>query len=348
MLTDENIRLAIKKSAEHKKNKRIVRRVCSDVDRFIPIIRDYAVNFKNPVHCVRVIYDGSSRKERTIVIPGYFEQVLHHMCVNAMMPMLTKGMYEHTYASIPGRGGHKGKKTVEKWIKKDKANTKYCLKMDIRHFFGTIPHDILREKLSKYIRDEKFLSLLDEIFSATAIGLPLGFYTSQWLANWYLQEFDHFVKEKLKAKYYIRYNDDMVIFGSNKRELHHIKDEIKKFLKEKLGLTLKDNWQVFRFDYIENGEHKGRALDFMGFKFYRDRTTLRKRIMLSTTRKARRIYKKKERTTAYDFKQLMSHLGWFSCTDTYNVYLVWIKPIINVQYCKRRISAYDKRKAKKG
>ncbi|MFV0552917.1 MAG: hypothetical protein ACK5L6_13505 [Anaerorhabdus sp.] len=80
----------------------------------------------------------------------------------------------------------------------------------------------------------------------------------------------------------------------------------------------------------------------MGFRFFRKKTILRKRIMLKATRKAVKI-SKKSRMTIHDIRQIMSYLGWINCTDTYDMYLMRIKPYVNFRYCKQRISAYDKR-----
>jgi len=138
--------------------------------------------------------------------------------------------------------------------------------------------------------------------------------------------------------------DDMVIFGSNKKKLHKTRKAIEAYL-ETEGLRLNDNWQVFRFDYVKDGKRKGRDLDFMGFRFFRERTILRKSIMLKATRKARKIGKK-EKPTIYDIRQMLSYLGWIDATDTYGMYLKYIKPYVNFQYMKRRISRHDKRRSK--
>lgn len=299
---------------------------------------DWIVNYENAEHTPVYIYDGISRKERTIIVPTMEELIVQHNVVNALKPMFCKGMYEHSYASLPGRGAHKGKKVIEKWIRTDSKNCKYVLKMDIRHFFDSVPHDILKAKLIKTIHDEKMLDLLFRIINVTEVGIPLGFYTSQWLSNWYLQELDHYIKEQLKAAHYMRYMDDMVIFGSNKKVLHRMRQAISDYLQSKLGLELKANWQVFRFSYDNN---KGRDLDFMGFRFYRNRTILRKNIMYKATRKARKI-SKKEKPTIYDARQMLSYLGWIDCTDTYLMYRKHIRPYINFQPLKRKVSQYDK------
>lgn len=266
------------------------------------------------------------------------ELLVQHCIVNAMKPMFCKGMYEHSYASLPGRGAHKGKQVIEKWIRTDSKNCKYVLKMDIRHFFDSIPHDRLKAKLKKTVHDEKMLELLFRIIDVTEVGIPLGFYTSQWLSNWYLQGLDHFIKEQLCAVHYMRYMDDMVVFGSNKRVLHRMRQAISDYLEMELGLELKANWRVFRFSY---GNNQGRDLDFMGFRFYRNRTILRKSIMYKATRKARKI-SKKEKATILDARQMLSYLGWIDCTDTYLMYRKWIKPCVSFQQLKRKVSRYDK------
>lgn len=268
------------------------------------------------------------------------------MAVNTLKPIFMHGMYEHSYGSIPKRGVHKGKKTIEKWIRNDRKNVKYCLKMDIQKYFESIPHDILIEKFSKLIHDKKFLDFIYKLIGVSEKGIPIGFYTSQWIANWYLQDLDHYIKEVLHAKYYIRYMDDMVIFSSNKKSLHKMKKEIEAYLSDNLHLKLKSNWQVFRFIYPCKGKERGRFLDFMGFRFYRKRTTLRRNIMLKATRKARMI-SKKQKPTIYDIRQMLSYVGYIDCTNTYGMYEKRIKPYVSIQDCKRRISRYDKKRIRK-
>lgn len=203
----------------------------------------------------------------------------------------------------------------------------------------------LKAWLKKKIRDERMLYILELIIDGSEVGLPLGFYTSQWLSNFMLQPLDHFIKEQLKAVHYIRYMDDMVVFGKNKKELHRMQQEIERFLREKFNLQMKGNWQVFRFDYTEKktGKRKGRPLDFMGFQFYHDKTILRESIMLSCTRKVNRVAKK-EKITWYDATAILSYMGYLSNTDTYDMYLQRVKPYVNVKKLKKIVSKHSKRK----
>lgn len=310
----------------------IKRRNLSD-DDLLEQSREWILNFKNAQHKPTRIIDGASHKTRTIIVPTVEELIVQHCVVNALKPMFLCGMYYHSYASIPGRGAHKGKKYVERWIRNSPKDTKYVLKMDIRHFFDSISHDVLKSMLIKQIHDDEMLRLLFEIIDVTSYGLPLGFYTSQWLSNWYLQGLDHYIKEILGAKYYMRYMDDMVIFGSSKKFLRALRRNISEYVSHHLRLRLKGNWQIFRLSC--------RDLDFMGFRFYRHKTTLRRSIMLKASRKAARLSKKRW-PSVYDARQMLSYLGYIDATDTYNMYLRWIKPYISFRDLRQKISKADR------
>lgn len=365
-MSEENYCLAVRNAARRKGGKKRKNRRAGyykeNMERLKPSILAYAANFKNAGHVPKTINDGIGRKARKIVVPNMDEQVVHHMIINVMQPIFMKGMYEHSYGSIPGRGALKGRKNrkrkgrkrkkkntksgqeaIEKWIRRDPKNMKYCLKMGIRKYFDSVPHCILKQKLAKLIRDKAFLDILYEVVDAVpgGRGIPIGFYTSQWFANWYLTELDHYIKEELRARHYIRYMDDMVIFGGNKRELHRIRAKIGGYLNNKLGLELKDDWQVFLFDYVKsNGDHIGRDLDFMGLRFFRDRTILRKSVMIKAARKAK---KHKKNNTVHSCRQILSYLGWIDCTGTYRMYETRIKPYVNFREAKQKISRYQRR-----
>lgn len=346
-LSRDNYRLGVKNATQHKNGKKHKYKTAkyykTHVEELEPEILEYAEHFKNEEHEPKVINDGITHKKRTIIVPSMKEQIIHHMIINILKPIFMRTMYEHSYGSIPGRGAlaskkkknHSGKTTIEKWIKTDSINTKYVLKMDIKKYFESIPHSILREKLAKLIHDKKFLNILYEIVDASGTdkGIPIGFYTSQWLANWYLTELDHYIKEELHAVYYIRYMDDMVIFGASKEELHIMRKKIEIYLNNKLGLQMKANWQVFPLT--------SRALDFMGFRFFPNRIILRKTIMLKLTRKVKHISKKQP--TIHDYRQIMSYNGWLQNTNTYLMKEKYIAPYIKFSIINYKISRYQRR-----
>lgn len=326
----------------------------------MPEMLKFAANFHNDKHKPVMIYDGIRRKQRTIIVPTLREQVVHHMIVNVLKDIILKPMYAHSYGSVPGRGATRGKRlkngkrtrggkeSVERFIRTHPKDCKYCLKLDIQKYFESVPHEILKDMFRKIIHDERFLRILLELVDANGsdVGIPIGFYTSQWIANFYLTGLDHYIKEMLGARGYFRYMDDMVIFDGNKRRLHKIKEEIERYLNEELGLKLNRKWQLFLFHYVrKDGKERGRFLDFMGFRFYRNRTTLRRALMLRATRKARKIARKKPKTI-YDCRQMLSYKGWITPTDTYGMYKKWIKPYVSFRNLRRYEANYERKMSK--
>ena len=340
IISDANIELAIKESCKSRKKstkkKNKLDRLKDRPDR-IKIVRNWILNYQPMRRIPHEIYDGIARKKRQIYVPSVRETVVQHAVVQILNKYLMHGIYEHTYAAIKGRGQHIAKKHIERYIRKNPRSVKYYLKMDIKQYFPSVPQDKLIKMLSKEIKDTKTIELVRMILYASETGIPLGYFISQWFANYYLRDMDHRIKDMAGKDMYIRWMDDMVIFSGNKRHLHRYKDETEKILKE-LGLELKNNWRIQRFDHPKGGCF----LDYMGFRFYRNRTTIRRSILLRMTRKARRI-SKKEKPTIHEMKQFISYIGWLKYSDTYGVYKERIKPFINIQYMKRRISNHDRK-----
>ena len=342
--SDAVLDLAIKNASKGKKRKRRrdVKEALKDVESFKIKVRERLADYKNDEHEPKVIYDGISRKKRTILVPTFIELVVQHAMCIVMERIFMKGMYEHSYASIPNRGATLGKKHIEKFIRKNR-NIRYYLKLDVKKYFESIPHEKLKDKLVKVIRDKRFLKVLFTIIDVVPKGIPIGFYLSQWLANFYLMNFDHWLKEELKVPAYYRYMDDMVIFSDNKRELHKMREAIMKKLSED-GLELKANWQVVKFNYQKkDGKEIGRDLDFMGYRFYRNRTTIRKSILMKSRRKANRI-SRKTKATIYDCRQMTSYIGYYKSTTTKGYWMRYIEPKVNIGKMRRYISTYDRRR----
>ncbi len=194
------------------------------------------------------------------------DRLLHHAIYRILYPYFDKKFIYDSYSCRAGKGTHKAIYRFESFVRKvSKNNTKTCwvLKCDIKKFFANIDHNILKEILSKCLFDTDTLWLLGEIIDSFYInthinhgvymqsdtlsaiaenvslkGLPLGNLTSQLLVNIYMNEFDQFVKHKLKVKYYIRYADDFVVLSENKEYLESILGEMKEFLKTKLKLNM--------------------------------------------------------------------------------------------------------------
>lgn len=215
-------------------------------------------------------------KEREVYRLPYFpDRIAHHAVMNILEPIFVSTFTADSYSCIKGKGIHGAFHALKKSLK-DVAGTTYCLKLDIRKFYPSIDHHILKVLLARKIKDAKLLNLLGEIIDS-APGLPIGNYLSQYLANFYLTYFDHWIKEVKGIKHYFRYADDMVILGSDKAQLHQLLAEIREYLDTKLLLTIKDNYQIFPV--------AARSIDFVGYRFYHTHTLLRKSIKKNFARK---------------------------------------------------------------
>lgn len=332
----ENIKTAIMKSSLGKREQKRIKIILENTDASAKSIQDLLVNKKyvpSP-YKIKTIQDGATKKVREIYKPNYYpDQIIHWALMLQLQPLIMHGMYRYSCGSIPGRGTSYGQKTLRKWLVKDRKNTKYCLKMDIFKFYPSVNNGILKQMFCGKIKDKECLWLINLIIDS-ADGLPIGNYTSQWFSNFFLEGLDHFIKETLRAKYYIRYVDDLVILGSNKKKLHKMRVEIDKYLTS-VGLKLKSNWQVFRVD--------DRGIDFLGFRFFRDKTILRKRNALRIRRRIKKIGLKNI-LNYKDASAVISYWGWIKRSNSYKFYNKYIKPFVGLNKAKKVVSKYAKAK----
>ncbi len=216
-------------------------------------------------------------KEREISKLDYFpHRVAHHAIMNVLQPVFMAMFTADTYSCIPGKGIHAAERAVKRALV-DIAGTQYCLKLDVKKFYPSIDHDVLKQQLRRKIKDKDLLWLLDGIIDS-APGLPIGNYLSQYFANLYMTGFDHWIKEVLRVEHYFRYADDIVILAPDKPWLHALLAGIRCYFADKLKLEIKGNYQVFPV--------AARGIDFVGYKFYHTHTLLRKSIKQSFAREA--------------------------------------------------------------
>lgn len=264
-------------------------------------------------------------KEREIFkLPYYPDRICQWALLQIIEPYLLKHLTRDTYSAIPGKGTHECLKNVQKAVYTDLENTKYCLKMDVQKYYPSINHSILKSKYRKIFKDQELLWLLDEIIDSTEgeTGIPIGNYLSQYSGNYYLSDFDHWIKEEKQIKYYYRYMDDMVIFGEDKESLHALRVEIENKLAD-IELTLKSNWQVFPTAV--------RGVDFVGYRVFKGYTLLRKSTATAYKRCMRKIYRKGyngQPISRSDFHSIDSYNGWMKHCDSYRLRQSYTVPVL--------------------
>ncbi|MFH0796271.1 MAG: reverse transcriptase/maturase family protein [Candidatus Omnitrophota bacterium] len=222
-----------------------------------------------------VVYDP---KRRLISAAPYRDRVVHHALCNIIQPLLEKSFIFDTYANRIGKGTHKAIIRCQEFSRKNK----YVLKFDIVKYFDSIDRKILFQTVARKIRDEKVLWLVRQILALSknylddsnqpslfpdVKGMPIGNLTSQFFANLYLDGFDHFVKERLGCRYYIRYVDDFVILDDDKKKLREIRNKVEGYL---AGIHLKIHPGKTQIFPVMQG------VEFLGFRIFPTHRLLKK------------------------------------------------------------------------
>jgi hypothetical protein len=374
----DNLRLAYKNAKKGKGWYKEVKEIEKDLDRYLNELRESLINHTYHTSPYEIFTRIEGQKEREIYkLPFYPDRVCQWAILQVIEPFILKNLTRDTYSALPKRGampiikalrGYErvikkdGKVVRKKWIPSilvsDPENTAYCLKLDIRKYYPTIVHDVLKVKFRELFKDEELIWLLDEIIDSIStcpateentetlqrlgvcvnvvvdddgrefidgVGIPIGNYVSQYDGNFNLSALDHWLKEEKGIKYYFRYMDDMVILSGSKEELHKLKREIDDFLAQNLKQVVKHNWQVF--------PSKVRGIDFVCYRFFGEYTLLRKSTCKTFKKKMLAISKKRENNMSPTYSEwcsFNSYMGWLKHCDSYRLFQKYVQP--NVEY----------------
>lgn len=374
----DNLRLAYKNAKKGKGWYKEVKEIEKDLDRYLNELRESLINHTYHTSPYEIFTRIEGQKEWEIYkLPFYPDRVCQWAILQVIEPFILKNLTRDTYSALPKRGampiikalrGYErvikkdGKVVRKKWIPSilvsDPENTAYCLKLDIRKYYPTIVHDVLKVKFRELFKDEELIWLLDEIIDSIStcpateentetlqrlgvcvnvvvdddgrefidgVGIPIGNYVSQYDGNFNLSALDHWLKEEKGIKYYFRYMDDMVILSGSKEELHKLKREIDDFLAQNLKQVVKHNWQVF--------PSKVRGIDFVGYRFFGEYTLLRKSTCKTFKKKMLAISKKRENNMSPTYSEwcsFNSYMGWLKHCDSYRLFQKYVQP--NVEY----------------
>ena len=295
-------------------------------------------------------------------LPYYPDRIAQWAVIQVIEPILIKNLITDTYSAIPKRGIHKGLGRLQNWMNTDVVGTQYCLKIDARHYYQSINHEILKDKFRQVFKDPDLLWFVDEViesietatdedrerlkrllpvdpemltryvrgrhetpeerekrYESSGIGLPIGNYFSQYGGNFYFSEFDHWMKEVLHVKYYMRYMDDIIILMDSKQSLHDLRKKIEVYFETRMRITLKDNWQVF--------PTFKRGVDYLGYRSFLGYTLLRKSTCQSFKRKMLSIRKKTVNgipLNQNDFCSVYSYSGWLQSCNSYRLKMKYL------------------------
>src|SRR3989344_1092267 len=251
----------------------------------------------------------SDPKPRNIHKASVRDRVLHRALYRFLYPFFDRTFISDSYSCRYDKATYRAMDKFRKFFYKISENNKktiWVLKCDIRKFFASVNHDTLKAILKSYMPNDQILFLLWVIIDSFSVragtGLPLGNLTSQLFVNIYMNEFDQFMKHKLKAKYYIRYADDFVIFSQDKSWLEELTFKIGDFLSERLKLELHPN-KVYIKTFAS-------GVDFLGWVHFPDYRVLR---TATKNRMLRNLGVNKSRETKASYLGLLKH------GNTYNI-----------------------------
>jgi RNA-directed DNA polymerase len=252
----ENLVLAAKKAQRGKRDRDVVQRFNFILEQQLLRLQQELVdgNYKPGQFRSHWIYRP---KSRLISAAPYRDRVVHHALINVLEPILDRHFHPDSYACRKGKGTHAASNRLQKLMRR----YKYALQCDIRKYFPSIDHQILKNTFRRLIKDKKVLWLMDLIVDCSneqekvlnwfegddlftpferAKGLPIGNLTSQWFANWMLNDLDHFITSVLGVGGYVRYCDDFILLHNDRTVLKDTKERIVLRLKQ-IRMCLHEN-----------------------------------------------------------------------------------------------------------
>lgn len=306
----ENLLAAHKNASKEKSHYSQVQKVNKDLKNLLLYIQNLlkSKSYKVSPYKIQKIIDNGKERE-LYKLPYYPDRIIQWAIMLQIENTITKTLCYHTCASIKGRGISRAVKLSKKYTKLENQ-CKFCLKIDIKKFYPNIDKEILKNMLRLKFKDKDLLWLLDLIIDSypNERGLPIGSYLSQYLANFYLSKFDHWLKETLKLRYVVRYMDDICIYSDNKPHLHAVLAQMREYLSENLKLTIKENYQIF--------PTRVRGVDFVGYRFFGTFTLLRKSIIKKIKKRVKIINKAVGEDKLEFMNSFYSYIGFLKQGNT--------------------------------
>jgi hypothetical protein len=307
----ENLFLALRQALRGKRDKKPVQAFLLHCRENIRLLQNglRQNTWKPSPYRTFTIYEP---KERQISAAPFPDRVAHHAIINVVEPVLEKYAIADSFACRKRKGLHAAIAKAYQYQRK----YGWCLKMDIKKYFASIDHAVLKSLLLRKIKDQKLLDLLGRIIDSGAeepgaAGIPIGNLTSQHFANYFLGPLDHFVKETLRVKGYVRYMDDFCLWGGAKKELREFGGRIAVFLDGELKLRLKES--AVRLAPAKNG------VPFLGFLLFPDKIRLRpsslRRFMAKVALKNWEANQDPDRAPAAG-QSIQSMLGFVHCAHS--------------------------------
>lgn len=279
LVTERNLFEAYKCASRGKKGRPGIFNFADDLGMNLELLRQELLSGTyRPYPCRQFeIFCRAGQKKRIISAPAFRDQVVQHLLYQNTYSAFDRGFIFDSYGCRRGKGTHRAADRTQHFIRKS-APGSYYLQIDIRKYYYSIQHNILRPSIVRRIQDSRIVDLFMLFCDApSGVGLNVGCLTSQLFGMIYLDRFDHWVKRQLNVRHYIRYVDDMVFIGHSQDECREMLVQIESYLSEELKLSL-SKWRIRT---LESG------INFAGFWNWRERRFVRKHSLHTLTKRIR-------------------------------------------------------------
>lgn len=325
----ENLYEAYKEARKCKRYRHEVMRFGQNIEENLIEIQNELIWHTYQVGRYHEFYINDPKKRLIMALP-FKDRVVQWAIYRQLNPLFDKRYISASYGCRVGGGVQKATYKLKEFIRAQ-PGTAYILKMDISKYFYRINHDVLMGILERQIKDKELLWLLKTIIYSdhdfgievddwdytgerlSNVGMPIGNLSSQMFANLYLNEADHYAKEMLRCKYYIRYMDDIVIVGTDKKRLREVLKCMDEFITNRLALKLNNKTCI---------RTETQGVDFCGYRVWRTHIKLRKKSAIKMKHRLKYLQKafaRGEINTDRFRNSLMSYLGMLQHCDSYQL-----------------------------
>ena len=330
---------------EAEKRKRFRHEILLVANRIDPILKQIIYEIRTHTwkpHGYRQFIDITDTKRRLINAPAFVDRIVHHALCRVVDKFFEKKFINDSFANINNRGTHKASERVQEILYKNRNKKMYVLQCDIHHYFASIPHDKLKQIIRRTIADPEILfvwdTIIDSFSNSPNRGIPIGLLVSQLSANVYLNVLDHYIKDKLRVKYYLRYMDDFIIMSDNKKELHEILAKVKVYVEDVLELSLNPKTRIFSAT---------QGVDFVGYRIWWYKKLPRKKNIRAAKKRLRKMIKQYNREVidleklTQTFASFYGYMQHCNGRRTLNTVRRMIKNGINLREGEEFIDIYD-------
>lgn len=283
----------------------------------------------------KTINEDSSRKTRNLTIPRTLDHLIHVAIMLPLIDELMKRYDDFSCGSIPKKGQAFAQTYMRSWVQGD-YKYEFAAEADVHHFYASCKKEVVLERLSRIIKDKRYLQFHEKILDQMGGTIAIGFQPSHWYGNLVLTYVDNALRVQCGKVKFIRYMDNYILLARTKKELHQAINVIKDKLND-LNLKLNNSYQVFPIS--------SRNINLLSYRYFQKKIILRKSTMFHMNK---RIHLAKKNNCAHFARSMISSIGLLKHCNSYHFLQSHVYPNLNLDNQRRLISHDDKKSSIRG